>query len=118
MGISFARLNRRENRRSLAKEIALGALKIGRICGGAAKIAATAENRATCVHSVHMSCTGSRVMIRRQQKGDTVCTYSQSWQRYLHQYSHMGLHEISTLWFPSRYAKHASEENSKLNGVG
>ena len=58
MGISFVHFNRRENRRLLAifdrKEIAhLGALKIARFCGGAAKIAAaTAENRMILVHSV------------------------------------------------------------------
>ena len=56
MGISLAHFNRRENRRSLAildrKEIAhLGAVKIARFCGGAVKIAATAENHAILVHS-------------------------------------------------------------------
>ena len=56
MGINYARLNRRENRRSLAifdrKDIARLAAKKWRFCRGAVKIAAAAaENHAIMVHS-------------------------------------------------------------------
>ena len=56
MGISFVRLNRKENRHSLAifdrKEIARGLKNRGFAGVGVVKIAtATAENRAILVHS-------------------------------------------------------------------